>query len=116
MLQQSYSHNYYEGRHATDFTPWLEYYAEGFRITLEETCEEIRRFQERGVFLNARQQKIMHDPRGHAVTPRAYAIRFGISTRMATRDLQQLTVWGFLCQFGKGRSTQYAPTQGEIGL
>lgn len=106
-LQAVYPHNYYEGRHATDFTAWVEYYVEGLRCTLEETLQEVAEFQQRQIFLNARQQKIVHDAPGGAITPRYYAARFRISTRMASRDLRQLAQWGYLRPVGKGRSTQY---------
>lgn len=106
-LQQDYSHNYYEGRHQTDFTPWLEYYVEGLRRILETTLSDLGRYQKRGILLNARQKKILKQGSHVLITPRAYAVRFGISGRMATRDLQQLTQWGYLRRMGAGRSVQY---------
>lgn len=108
MLQQNYSHNYYEGRNETDFTNWIEYYTEGLKIILEGTLNQVELFKAQNVLMNNRQSKILATLQtAKFVTASSYAARFGISTRMATRDLKQLIEWNKLATIGKARATKY---------
>lgn len=108
MLQQDYSHNYYEGRHQTDFTRWIEYYTEGLELMLRGTLHEVELFKTQNVLMNNRQFKILKLLKtSEWTTAPSYASRFHISTRMATRDLKQLIEWGKLASIGKARATKY---------
>lgn len=107
-LQQNYPHNYYEGRQETDFTRWIEYYTEGLKLMLEGTFHSVELFKRQNVLMNNRQSKILKVlETSKWVTASAYANRFGISTRMATRDLKQLMEWEKLATLGKARATKY---------
>ncbi len=107
-LQQDYSHNYYEGRNETDFTKWIEYYVNGIRSVLEGTLNQVELFRTRNILQNNRQSKILeYLKKNKYVTASHYSRRFGISIRMATRDLRQLVDWNRLTVIGKGRATRY---------
>lgn len=108
MLQQDYSHNYYHGRHTTNFTTWIEYYIEGIKNVLDGTVNHVELYKTRNILMNNRQGKILKylESNKH-IAAAQYAQRFGISTRMATRDLQQLIEWGLVAVIGKARSTRY---------
>jgi cell filamentation protein, protein adenylyltransferase len=111
MLQQDSSHNYYLGRNATDFTKWVGYYAHGIKTILTGTLEQLASYKTRRILMNNRQAKILrHLESGGCVTNAQYAKRFGISSRMATRDLTQLVEWGRLSVIGKARATKYVLT------
>lgn len=108
MLQQDFSHNYYDGRNETDFTKWIEYYVNGIKIILEGTVNQVELFQAQNILLNNRQSKILeYLGKNKYVIASHYSKRFGISTRMATRDLKQLVLWGHLAVIGKARATKY---------
>lgn len=114
LLQQDYPHNYYQGRCDAEFTIWLEYYVEGVRAMLAETLKELGQYTDAGILLNARQKALLrHLPPTKTITPRAYARRFDISVRMATRDLTNLTQWGYAHRIGHGRNVQYFFQGGE---
>lgn len=107
-LQQDYSHNYYYGRNETDFTRWIEYYTEGIKIILDGTVNQIELHKTQNILINNRQSKILKSLESNkCITALQYAKRFGISTRMATRDLMQLVGWGNLSVIGKARATKY---------
>ena len=36
-------HNYYEGRHEADITPWLEYFLHGMALVFRQVADEVRR-------------------------------------------------------------------------
>lgn len=108
MLQQDYSHNYYHGRNTTNFTKWIEYYAEGVKVILEGTINHVELYKTRNILMNNRQSKILKYLESNKHTTAAqYAKRFGISTRMATRDLQQLAKWEQVKIIGRARATRY---------
>jgi Fic family protein len=108
LLQQDYSHNYYEGRSKTDFTPWIQYYVEGIHLILEGTLNQIELFKNQHILINNRQAKILKTLKVKKyITSSQYSHRFGISTRMASRDLRQLVQWGHISVIGRGRATRY---------
>jgi Fic family protein len=108
MLQQGYPHNYYDGRNETDFTKWIEYYVEGIKNILTGTINEADLYKTRNILTNNRQSKIIkYLKENKFITASQYAKRFGISTRMATRDLKQLVTWGNLYVVGRARATKY---------
>lgn len=108
MLQQDYPHNYYEGRAETDFTKWIEYYTDGIKDMLAGTLGQVDLFRTQNILMNNRQSKILKLlETAKFVTASAYAARFHISSRMATRDLQQLVMWGKLAILGRARATKY---------
>lgn len=108
MLQQNYSHNYYDGRNNTDFIKWIEYYVEGIKIILEGTVNHIELYKTHNILMNNRQSKILrYLELNKYITASQYAKRFGISTRMAARDLKQLVEWKKVLIMGKARATKY---------
>ena len=108
MLQQDYQHNYYYGRNETNFTKWIEYYVSGIRIVLEGTINQAELYKTRNILINNRQAKILKYLKDNkSITSVQYAKRFGISTRMAARDLKQLTEWENLSVIGMARATKY---------
>lgn len=108
MLQQHYSHNYYYGRHNTDFTQWIDYYVTGIKMILEGTINQIDLYNSQAILINNRQSKILTYLHHHkSITAAQYAARFNISPRMATRDLKQLLDWGNISVVGKARATRY---------
>lgn len=108
MLQQDYSHNYYHGRDDTNFTKWIEYYIKGIKVVLEGTVNNVELYKTRNILMNNRQTKILkYLESSKHVTTVQYAQRFGISPRMATRDLLQLIEWGLITVIGKARATRY---------
>ncbi len=108
QLQQHYSHNYYFGRHNTDFTKWLEYYVEGIKQMLLGTLNQIALFRTQNILLNNRQNKMLkYLQEVSAISVSEYARRFGISTRMASRDLAQLLELNRVGVMGKARATKY---------
>lgn len=108
MLQQNYLHNYYDGRHETNFTKWIEYYVNGIKMILEETLNQVELYKAQNILLNNRQSKILEYLENNKyIIASQYARRFRISTRMATRDLKQLVEWGYLSVIGKARATKY---------
>lgn len=107
-LQQNYSHNYYEGRNNADFTKWIEYYVEGIADVLEGTLNQIEMFKLQTVLLNNRQQKMLkYLQENKFITVFEYAMKFNISSRMASRDLKTLVEWNKIASVGKGRATKY---------
>ncbi|MBF0107343.1 MAG: Fic family protein [Deltaproteobacteria bacterium] len=108
MLQQDYSHNYYFGRHNTDFSRWIDYYVEGIKNILQGTLNQIELYKTQNVLLNNRQTKMLrYLLNSKSVTAQEYALRFNISARMAARDLRQLVEWGRLGVIGRARATKY---------
>ena len=108
LLQQDYSSNYYDGRCQADFSPWIDYYLEGIEEMLRETLERVEGMARGDALLNNRQVAILKQmQRLPAITAAEYARRFGISTRMAARDLSQLVGLGKVVRLGKGRAVRY---------
>lgn len=108
LLQQDYSHNYYEGRNETDFTKWIDYYVNGIKVILEGTVNQIELYKTQNILINNRQIKILkYLENNKSITAPQYANRFRLSTRMATRDLKQLVEWNRVSVIGKARATRY---------
>lgn len=108
MLQQNYSHNYYEDRNKTDFTKWIEYYVEGIKIMLSGTINQVELFKTENILINNRQAKILNYLKNkNYITASQYAQKYKISNRMASIDLTQLVKWGKLSIIGKARATKY---------
>jgi Fic family protein len=108
MLQQNYSHNYYNGRNDIDFTKWIKYYIEGLMVILRGTINQVELYKTRNILVNNRQSKIIkYLETNKYITTLLYARKFDISTRMATRDLSQLVEWEKLGVLGKARATKY---------
>ena len=107
-LQHGYPHNYYHGRNETDFTSWIDYYTTGVKIILDGTFNQISLYRTQNILMNNRQSKILKFlAQGQYITASHYAQRFGISTRMAARDLTQLVEWGNLSVIGRAKATKY---------
>lgn len=107
-LQHDYPHNYYDGRNHCDFSAWVDYYIEGINLMLQGTLNQIDIYRTEAVLMNNRQVRILQILKESPfVTAAAYARRFRISQRMATRDLTQLVEWGKIVLLGKARASKY---------
>lgn len=108
---------YYEALDAArkqggDLTGWLEYTAEGLRLTLEKVWSRVQRLiteaGSRRIFLRPRQEKLLDMLRDHSsLTPRQIWEGLGVSKQGAMDLLNPLIEAGLVRRIGTRKSGRY---------
>ena len=98
-------HNYYEGRHEADITPWLEYFLDGMAQVFRQVVEEVRRLTEhpptpepewmKGLDRRARRVAALLEDHIDVRSAEVAAL-LGISQRQARNLLRQWVAEGWL--------------------
>lgn len=101
--------NYYDRVDSLDFTPWLEYFAEGILDELLRVKKELERRQATpDNLLQPYHQAILDYIDAHGfITDKAYATLTGRAKATRTLDFNKLIEMGLLVRQGRGRSTHY---------
>ena len=95
-----------------DLTAWLEYSAEGLRVTLERVWSRIQKLTARGgkakLVLRPKQEQLLHLLREHkALTPREIWDALGISKQGALDLLRPLIKVGLVRRIGTKKTGRY---------
>src|SRR5437660_7096829 len=95
-----------------DLTSWLEYSAEGLRVTLEKVWSRIQKLTARGgkakLVLRPKQEQLLHLLREHkALKPREIWDRIGVSKQGALDLLRPLIKAGLVRRIGTKKSGRY---------
>jgi hypothetical protein len=110
--------DYYELAPNLDFTPWLEYFAEGILDELLRLKQALERRQGPGASSPAERLEAHHrlilqiiDEQGF-VTDRDYAQRTTRAKATRSLDFRKLIELGLIVRRGRGRSVYYQRTTG----
>ncbi len=101
--------NYYDSAPNLDFTPWLEYFAEGILDELNRLDKQLTARQQRpDQGLKAHHQLILQliDAHGYT-TDKAYAAQTERAKATRSLDFKKLIQMGMIERKGRGRSTYY---------
>lgn len=100
--------NYYDLVGALDFTPWLEYFAEGILDELQRVEKNLARQRTPETNLKAHHLAILSyiDTHGY-ITDSDYARLTERAKATRTLDFNQLIALGLITRRGKGRNTHY---------
>jgi Fic family protein len=95
-----------------DLTVWLEYSAEGLRVTLEQVWSRIQKLSARGgkakLVLRPKQERLLHLLREHkALTPRELWDALGVSKQGALDLLRPLIKAGLVRRIGTKKAGRY---------
>jgi Fic family protein len=101
--------NYYEIGEDVDFTPWLEYFADGILDELLRVEKEIERHQATPEStLQPHHQAILDHIDAHGyITDKAYAVLTDRAKATRTLDFNKLIDLGLIIRQGRGRATHY---------
>ncbi len=105
--------NYYELADKLDFTPWLEYFAEGILDELQRVEKNLARRQTPETSLKAHHLAILSHIDAHGfITDRDYARLTERAKATRTLDFNQLIDLGLITRHGRGRNTHYRRADG----
>lgn len=100
--------NYYDLADALDFTPWLEYFAEGILDELQRVDKHLTRPRTPDTSLKAHHLVILDRIDAHGyITDRDYARLTERARATRTLDFNRLIALGLIERLGSGRSTYY---------
>lgn len=108
--------NYYDIIDSLDFTPWLEYFAEGILDELLRVEKEMERHQATPeTTLQPHHQAILDYIHTHGfITDKAYAALTDRAKATRTLDFNKLIALGLIVRQGHGRATHYRRAQGNV--
>lgn len=101
--------NYYEIVDGLDFTPWLEYFAEGIWDELQRVQKRLELYQAAPDSALQLHHKLIlkHIDTYGFITDKAYAGMTERAKATRTMDFNKLIEWGLIVRQGRGRSTHY---------
>lgn len=102
------SGNYYDLANELDFTPWLEYFAEGILDELQRVGKELAGQRTPETNLNSHDRLILDHIDAHGyINDREYARLTERAKATRTLDFNRLIHLGLIKRQGKGRNTHY---------
>jgi Fic family protein len=100
--------NYYDLLETLDFTPWLEYFAEGIFDELQRVEKGFTRHQTPETTLKPYHHLILEHINAHGyITDREYAQLTDRAKATRTFDFNRLIKMGLIMRMGRGRATYY---------
>jgi Fic family protein len=104
--------NYYEVADSLDFTPWLEYFAEGILDELQRVAKNLERHRTPQTSLKPHHLAILSHVDAHGyITDKEYAALTDRAKATRTLDFNRLIELGLLERLGSGRNTYYRRTE-----
>lgn len=112
--RQRYYREIEKARKEKDLTSWLEYFAKGFLLELEQVWEQVEDFtveikvSKEAIYLSKRQRRVLDFMVVNGKIYRSDVVDIsGVSEKTAYRELEWLRKEGFIKRKGRGPATYY---------
>jgi len=101
--------NYYDRAASLDFTPWLEYFAEGILDELYRVAKELDTavIEPSSALKEHHKKMLQYIETNGFITGREYSRLTSRARPTRAIDLNKMIEWGYIERFGKGKATYY---------